>query len=265
MHYIDEGSIDSQPVLLLHGVPTWSYLFRKVIPILVKEGHRVIAIDLIGFGKSDKPTIKEIYTFDYLTQCLNLFIRELNLSNIVLFGHDWGALFGLRLAVENEPLFSGLIVSNGFVPKGKEKIPILFSLWKFITKYSPILPIGRLISFGSNNQLNGSEIKAYDLPFCNNNKMAVRVLPQLLPFEPNTHDYITAKAIWNKLEFWKKPLLTIFSNNDPVTRGGEKILQKYIPGGIGQNHQILDGGHFVPEDAPEEIGKAINQFIKTLV
>ncbi len=264
MHYIDEGPIDSQPILLLHGVPTWSYLFRKVIPILVKEGHRVIAPDLIGFGKSDKPAIKEVYTFDNLTKHLNLFIRELNLSNIVLFGHDWGALFGLRLAVENEPLFSGLIISNGLLPRGNEKIPILFSLWKLITKYSPILPIGKLICFGSNSQLNRSERKAYAIPFRNNSKIAVRVLPQLLPFKPNTPDYITAKDIWKKLEFWEKPILTLFSNNDPVTRGGKKTLQKYIPGARGQKHQVIDGGHFVPEDAPEEIGKAINHFIKTL-
>lgn len=264
-HFIDEGPADATPVLLLHGVPTWSYLFRNVISVLLKNGFRVVAPDLIGFGRSDKPREKEFYTFDRLTNHLALFIEKLNLNNIVLFGHDWGALFGLRLAVENNTIFSGLIISNGLIPRGNEKIPYLFNVWKIITKYSPVLPIGKFIDIACNTKLTKKEKNAYNIPFnSTKDKIAVRLLPQLLPFKFNSPDFITAKIIWEELEKWEKPLLTLFSDNDSITRGGDKILQKHIPGSKGQNHKVLKGGHFIPEDVAEEIGESINQFVKTL-
>jgi len=265
IHYIDEGPPKASPILLLHGVPTWSYLFRKVIPVLVKKGHRVIVPDLPGFGRSDKPKQKEFYTYDVLCNHLSLFIKKLKLQNIVLLGHDWGTILGLRLAVENNERFAGLIMSNGLIPRGDEKVPLLFHLWKIFTKYSPILPVGKLINIATQRNLSKSEKDAYDLPFKQSkNKIALRVLPQLLPFKPNSPDFITAKMIWNELEKWEKPFLTLFSDKDKITKGGDKILQKYIPGTVNQQHIILKGKHFIPEDAGEEIGLIIDQFINTL-
>lgn len=264
INYIDEGSPKSRPVVLLHGVPTWSYLFRNVIPGLLKEGYRVVVPDLPGFGRSDKPTDKEYYTFERLTNLISSFLTMLALSNIVFVGHDWGAILGMRVAVENKNRFAGLIISNGYIPRGDEKIHSMFRLWKFFTRYSPILPVGKLINMGCDRNLSSSEIMAYDLPFSSSQgKIAIRILPQLLPFK-NAVDSEAVKTVWKNLEKWQKPVLTIFSNNDPISRGGDKIIQKFIPGAKGQNHKKLEGGHFLFEDAPEEIIKAIHQFIRGL-
>lgn len=263
IHYIDEGPAESIPIVLLHGVPTWSYLFRKIIPGLLKEGYRVIAPDIIGFGMSEKPSSKKYYTFDIITDILSKFLATLCLENIVLMGHDWGAIFGFRLAVENDSRFSGLILCNGFLPRGDEKAHYLFSLWKFFTSYSPLLPVGKIVNMGCITSLSKQEKRAYNLPFSNNkSKIAIRILPKLLPF--NNNDIITANEIWGYLQNWKKPVLTIFSSNDPITKGGEGIIQKHIPGATGYNHIILHGGHFLLEDSPDEILIAVNLFMSKI-
>ncbi len=186
IHYIDEGPLHSLPVVLLHGVPTWSYLFRMIIPGLLKKGYRVVVPDMPGFGKSDKPANKEFYTFERLTNVLSRFLTMLTLNNIVFVGHDWGAILGMRLAVENHKRFAGLIISNGYIPRGDEKIHSIFNLWKFFTKYSPILPIGKLINMSCKRKLSSRERMAYDLPYLSlQSKIAIRILPQLLPFTNN--------------------------------------------------------------------------------
>ncbi len=264
IHYIDEGLHQARPILLLHGVPTWSYLFRNIIPELLAANHRVIAPDLLGFGRSSKPTDKEFYTFDNLTFLLKLFIEKLDLNQIILFGHDWGAIFGLRLAIENKNRFSGLAICNGYLPRGDEEVHPLFNIWKFVTKYSPFLPVSRFINMGCNKKLTKIEKLAYDLPFKGSaKKLAIKILPQLLPFKygPNKD---TAKTIWEGLEKWEKPIITLFSKNDHITRGGDKIIQTHVPGAINQKHQRIEGGHFSPEDSPAEISKAINIFISTI-
>lgn len=264
VYYVDEGPIESIPILLIHGVPTWSYLFRKIIPGLLQKGYRVIAPDLPGFGRSDKPSNKDYYTLARLTNVLVNIVIKLKLKNIVLFGHDWGGILSMSLASENPDKFSGLILSNGYLPRGNEKPPFLFKLWKFITKYSFILPIGKIISYGCDRNITKSDYNAYNLPFINNrNKVAVRVLPQLL-LSKSEKDISISMNIWMRMEKWNKPLLTLFSDNDPITAGGDKILQKYIPGSKNQNHKVLKGGHFIPEDAPEELTESIILFIQKL-
>ncbi len=264
IHYIDEGLHEARPILLIHGVPTWSYLFRNIIPELLAAGHRVIAPDLLGFGKSSKPTDKDFYTFDKLTYLLKLFIEKLDLRKIVLFGHDWGAILGLRLSIENENRFSGLAISNGYIPRGGEKIHPIFNIWKFVTTYSPLLPVSRFINMGCNMKLTLNEELAYELPFKDfPKKLAIRILPQLLPFN-RSPDKENAKTIWKKLELWEKPFITLFSKNDSITRGYDRILQSHVPGAKNQNHQRLEGGHFLPEDSPIELSQAINKFISTI-
>ncbi len=264
IHYIDEGLRDGKPVILLHGVPTWSYLFRNIIPKLVNAGHRVIAPDLLGFGRSSKPDDREIYSFDNLSKILSIFIEKLNMKNIVLFGHDWGAIFGLRLAIENEERFSGLAISNGIIPRGGEKIHPLFNIWKLVTKYSPVIPVGYIVNFGCRRRLTKNERYAYDLPGSNSgNKSAIRILPQLLPFNGYPNEQ-TAVKIWEKLEKWEKPIITLFSINDCITRDYDRIIQSHIPGARNQNHKRIAGGHFLPEDSPSELYEAINNFITTI-
>ncbi len=263
IHYIDEGPQEAIPILLLHGVPTWSYLFRKMIPLLLAAGHRVLAPDLLGFGKSDKPSKGENYSFDYLNLLLQQFIERLNLQHIVLLGHDWGAILGLRLAVENEPRFLGIVICNGYLPRASAHQPFFFRAWKMFTKYAPYLPVGWLVSLGSSRKLSRKERQAYDLPFKHaKHKRPIRTLPQLLPFKKKEPDFNTAQDIWRKLEVWNKPFLSLFGRDDPIGRDGPGIIKKYVPGAQNQDHKLFIGGHFLPEDTPHEMSEMILRFIK---
>lgn len=262
--YIDEGPQNARPVLLIHGVPTWSYLFRNIIPQLLAHGYRVIAPDLPGFGRSDKPSDRKFYTFDNLSEVLRTFVSTLNLNKLVVMGHDWGAILAMRLAAEYQSVLSGLTLCNGYLPRGDEKPHIMFNLWKLITRFSPILPIGNLINQGCLKTLEASDIAAYNLPFSSEKeKLAIRILPGVLPFK-NASDIEKSKTIWDKLESSEIPVLTIFSKNDPITRGGQRIIKQYLPGSKKQNHILIPGGHFVPEDAPDDIANSIIQFTDSL-
>ena len=263
MHYLDEGPQKTNPILMLHGEPTWSYLYRHMIPICVSAGNRVIAPDFIGFGKSDKPKKLQDYSYQTFVDWMTAFIESLNLKDIILFGQDWGALIGLRLAAENEKRFSGIVISNGMLLTGDQKISATLKFWKIYSRYSPWLPIDRIINYGCLKKLDEEEKRAYTAPFPGSKfKAGVRAFPKLLPVTPENPAVGANRKAWKILEKWHKPFLTVFSDSDPFTRNGEKYLQNRIPGTKGQNHIILKAGHFIQEDAGTELAQIIIQFIK---
>lgn len=265
MHYLDEGPGEADPVLMLHGEPSWSYLYRHMIPVVAAAGHRVIAPDLIGFGKSDKPTRLEDYSYQRHMDWMLEFVEGLDLNNITLVCQDWGSLIGLRLAAEQQQRFKAIVVGNGMLPTGEQKVPAAFQLWKNFALYSPWFPIARIINSGSFKTLGPEERKAYDAPFPSSKyKAGARAFPRLVPVSTDNPATPANLAAWKVLEQWQKPFLTTFSNGDPITRGGDKFMQARIPGAKDQPHQTLVGGHFLQEDSPVPFARAINGLLATM-
>ena len=263
MHYVDEGPKDGKVVLMLHGEPSWSYLYRYMIPVCAAAGHRVIAPDLIGFGKSDKPTDIDDYSYQSHMDWVTAFIKQLNLEDITLVCQDWGSLIGLRLAAENEASFSAIVLGNGMLPTGDEGVmPKVFKIWQKFARYSPWFPIARIIEWGSFKSLSKDERRAYDAPFPSAaHKAGARAFPRLVPTDGNNPASDANRAAWEVLKQWNKPFLTAFSNGDPVTRGFDKLFQKMVPGAQGQPHVKLNGGHFLQEDAGTEFAQAVNELL----
>ena len=258
MHYLDEGDPTAAPVLLLHGEPTWSYLYRKMIPILVEAGHQVIAPDLIGFGKSDKILEAEAYSYQSHMNWLTAFLQQLDLQNITLVCQDWGGLLGLRLAAENESRFARICAANTGLPTGDQPPSEAFLQWQTYSQTVASLPIGQLIGMGCTNKLPADVIAAYDAPFPDETyKTAARVFPKLVPTAPTDPAAPANRAAWQVLMRWQKPVITCFSDRDPITAGGDKLMQKLIPGTANQPHTTLSGGHFLQEDTGEEWAQQI--------
>jgi haloalkane dehalogenase len=266
MHYVDEGDTSSEfTVLMLHGEPTWSYLYRFMIPICTAAGHRVIAPDLIGFGKSDKPCDIADYSYSGHYEWLRSFIVELDLRNIVLVCQDWGSLLGLRLAANMDERFAGIVLSNGFLPTGEQPAPMAFRAWRNFARFSPWFPIGRIVEVGSFKQLGPGERRAYDAPFPGGRyKAGTRAFPRLVPIDPSLPDAQENRRIWSQLEQWRKPFVTAFSSGDPIMRGGDRYFHERIPGCEGMPHKTLTGGHFVQEDSPFEFAEMANDLIRSL-
>ncbi len=265
MHYVDEGPREANPVLMLHGEPTWSYLYRHMIPLVAAAGSRVIAPDLIGFGKSDKPSELNDYSYANHMAWLTNLIVQLDLRNITLFCQDWGSLLGLRLAAEHPDRFAAIVVGNGMLPTGDQAMPKAFKIWKNFALYSPWFPISRIVASGCFNALSADERAAYDAPFPSSRfKAGARAFPRLVPTTPNDPATGANRAAWQVLEQWQKPFLTCFSKGDPITRGGDVYMRARIPGANGQPHITVRGGHFLQENSPKELSEAINALVKTL-
>ena len=263
MHYVDEGPADANPVLLLHGEPSWSYLYRHMIPPLVAAGHRVIAPDLVGFGKSDKPASKSDYTYARHVDWMQQFIEHLELENITLFCQDWGSLIGLRVAAENEHRFSRIALGNGGLPTGDQPMPRAFLVWRTFALYSPWFPIGRIIQTGTITDLSDDVVAAYDAPFPSAKyKAGARAFPMLVPTRPDDPASDANRAAWEVFRKWQKPFLTTFSNRDPITRGGDKPWQTHVPGARDQDHTVIrNAGHFLQEEKGPELAAVLNDFI----
>ncbi len=263
MHYVDEGPKDAAPILLLHGEPSWSYLYRFMIPPLAEAGLRVIAPDLIGFGKSDKPSRKSDYSFAGHVSWMRAFMQSLDLNNITLFCQDWGSLIGLRLAAENEDRFARIALANGGLPTGDQQMPKAFIYWRRFALYSPWFPIGRIIQKATVSELPDDVVAAYDAPFPSAKyKAGARAFPSLVPITPDDPASDANRAAWEVFKRWEKPFLTCFSNRDPVTRGFEKPWQERVPGAQGQAHTIIKGaGHFLQEEAGPELASLLIDFV----
>lgn len=256
LHCIDEGPRDGRPVLLLHGEPTWSYLWRHMIGPLVSQGFRVLAPDLIGFGRSDKPLGRESYSYAGQVAWIREWIEALDLSGVTLGCQDWGSLIGLRLVAEMPERFAALALSNGGLPAGQDP-PRVFALWRAFARYSPVFPIGRIVKRGTRRELTEAEVAGYDAPFPTRaSKAATRAYPPLVPFSGNVAVPDQLKA-WEVFERWDKPFLCCFSDGDPITRGGDALFIGRVPGTAGQNHRTLKGGHFIQEDDPNGFVEAI--------
>ncbi len=267
MHYVDEGPRDAAPILLLHGEPSWSYLYRKMIPPLAAAGHRVVAPDLIGFGKSDKPVSQREFSYAVHVAWMTRFLEALDLPDITLFCQDWGSLIGLRVAAENERRFARIAIGNGGLPTGDQAMPRAFRIWRAFARWSPWFPIGRIVDSATVTKLSDEVIAAYDAPFPSRRyKAGARAFPRLVPATPDDPARDANLAAWQVLEQWEKPFLTTFSNRDPITRGLDKAFQERVPGARGREHvRIRNAGHFLQEDKGEELAEALIGFCRATV
>lgn len=264
MHYVDEGPSDAVPVLMLHGEPSWSYLYRRMIPGIVSAGYRAVAPDLIGFGRSDKPSEQSDYTFQRHVDWVTSLVESLELRSITLFGQDWGSLIGLRIAAENPDRFDRIVIGNGGLPTGDQSPGEAFLRWQKFSQTSPQFDIGRLIQGATVTTLSDDVVAAYDAPFPDDSfKAGARIFPSLVPTSPDDPAAPANRRAWEVLQRWEKPFLTTFSDSDPITKGGERVLQNLIPGAKDQPHVMIKGaGHFLQEDKGEEIATIIVDFIK---
>lgn len=277
VHYLDEGPADAAPVLLIHGEPTWSYLFRKMIPVLTAAGHRVIAPDLIGFGKSDKPVKEDDYSYQMQVDVMTELVRQLDLKEVTSFGQDWGGLVSLRVVAAEPERFARVVVSNTGLPSASGirgwigyplfklavwwegavtfeelQAELTFPRWVAYSYYVDDLPIGRLMGFmGGDPDVTA----AYEAPFPDRRyKAGAQIMPYLVPSQLRENE-----AAWSVFEQWQKPFLVAFTDSDPITRGGEQVFLERVP--TAQNVTISGAGHFVQEDAGPELAALINAFI----
>lgn len=256
VHYLDEGPRDGRAVLLLHGEPTWSYLWRHMIPLLTEQGFRVLVPDLIGFGRSDKLLGQDSYSYAGQVAWIREWVEALDLKGVTLGCQDWGSLIGLRVVAEVPDRFAAVALSNGGLPDGQDA-PRAFAIWRAFAKYSPLFPIGGIVKRGTKRALSPEEVAAYDAPFPTRaSKAAARAYPPLVPFKgnPAVPDQLRA---WEVFKRWEKPFVCCFSDGDPITRGGDAVWLERVPGTRGMPHRTLHGGHFIQEDDPAGFAAAI--------
>jgi haloalkane dehalogenase len=259
MHYVDEGPRDAPPVLLLHGEPSWSYLYRKMIPVIAAAGHRVVAPDLVGFGRSDKPAAREDYTYQRHADWTWGLVDALGLDGITYFGQDWGALIGLRLLGEHPDRYARVVIGNGFLSTGESRVGEAFMAWRQFSQETETFPVGPIVNGGCATDLSADVIAAYDAPFPEERfKAGARQFPVLVPITPDDPAAEANRQAWKTLETFDRPFLTTFSDSDPITKGGDAALQRRIPGTAGQPHVTIEGGgHFLQEDKGEELARVI--------
>jgi len=264
VHYLDEGPRDGAVVLLMHGEPSWSYLYRKMIPVLTDTGLRCIAPDLVGFGRSDKPTAREDYTYAAHVEWMRaLLFDAIGLTDATLVGQDWGGLIGLRLVGEHPDRFARVVAANTFLPTGDKSPGDAFLAWQKFSQETPEFPVGRIINGGCTSDLREDVIAAYDAPFPDDTyKAGARQFPTLVPSRPDDPASEANRAAWDVLRKFEKPFLTAFSDKDPIMKGGDKVFRAEVPGCEGQPHTTIDGGgHFLQEDCGEQLARVVAAFI----
>lgn len=264
IHHVDEGAPNAAPILLMHGEPSWSFLYRRMIAGLAARGHRVVAPDLVGFGRSDKPAAQDDYTYERHVHWMSDWLTGNDLRNITLFCQDWGGLIGLRLVAAFPDRFARVVVANTGLPVGTGRTDA-FQQWLDFSQSVPVLPVGEIVSMGTVRGLSAAEKAAYDAPYPEEEfKAGARRFPALVPITPEHGSVAENKAAWKVLERFEKPFLTAFSDGDPVSKGGERIFQERVPGAKGRPHvTIKGGGHFLQEDKPDELVEVIDSFVRT--
>lgn len=262
--YVDEGPADGETVLLMHGEPSWSFLYRHMIPVLTGAGLRVVAPDLVGFGRSDKPVDRDDYSYarhvGWMRQAL---LDQLDLRDVTLVCQDWGGLIGLRLVAENPDRFARVVVANTGLPTGDQPMSEAFLAWQRFSQESPDFHIGRIVGNGTAQGATPEVVAAYDAPFPDDRYTAgARIFPTLVPTSPDDPAAADNRAAWEVLSRWEKPFLTAFSDQDAITRGGERVFQKLVPGAQGMPHTTLaGGGHFLQEDVGPELARVVADLI----
>ena len=264
VHYVDEGPTDAPAVLLLHGEPSWAYLYRKMIPVLVDAGLRAVAPDLPGFGRSDKPADRADYTYERFVAWTARFVDQVGLDGITLVGQDWGGLIGLRLVGEQPDRFARVVAANTFLPTGDRPPGEAFLRWQQFSQEAPEFPVGRIVNGGCLTDLAADVIAAYDAPFPDDSfKAGARAFPALVPTSPDDPAAPANRRAWEVLERWERPFLTAFSDSDPITRGGDRAFRERVPGCAGQPHTTIEGaGHFLQEDKGEVLAAAVADFVR---
>lgn len=262
--YLDEGPSDGEVVLLLHGEPSWSFLYRHMIPVLTAAGLRCIAPDLVGFGRSDKPSPRTEYTYarhvEWLREAL---FDHLDLTGITLVCQDWGGLLGLRLVGEHPERFARVVAANTFLPTGDRDLGDAFRAWRDFSQNVEEFPTGFIINGGCTTDLTPEVIAGYDAPFPEEAyKEGARQFPVLVPGTPDDPAAPANRAAWEALTRFEKPFLCAFSDGDPITGGADKPLRELIPGAAGQPHTTIEGGgHFLQEDRGPELARVVVDFI----
>lgn len=265
LSFVDEGAADAPPLVLLHGEPSWSFLYRVMIDPLVAGGFRVFAPDLIGFGRSDKPAALEDYTYQRHVDWLETWLLDLDLRRITLFAQDWGGLIGLRLVAAHPDRFDRVVVANTFLPTGEQDPGEAFLRWRDYVAGTPVLPIGKIVQRSTVTELPDDVLAGYEAPFPDPTYMAgPRAFPALVPTERHDPGAAENRAAWTALREFAKPFLTAFSDSDPITRGAEAPFQTLIPGARGRHHRTITGaGHFLQEDKGEELADLLLELAAT--
>jgi haloalkane dehalogenase len=299
IHHVEDGPADGKPVVLMHGQPSWSYLYRHMIPILAGDELRAIAPDLVGFGRSDKPARREDYSYQRQVDWMTAWLVANDIQGATLVGQDWGGLIGLRMVAENPERFASVVIANSslpapvgvpeerarFVREWRANTPPLdlsemiqgmsnrdleyyernFAYWQKWTWETEDLPVSAVIAFSVDGRtLSPEEVAAYDAPFPEPSyKMGPRAMPSLVPLFSDDPSLPAQLAAWEVLEKWEKPFLCAFTDNDPVTGSQRKVLLDRIPGTKGQTHKTIQGGgHFLQEGRGEELARIVADFVK---
>ena len=266
VHYVDEGPPDAPPVLLLHGEPSWSYLYRRMIPVLVAAGLRAIAVDLVGFGRSDKPAERDDYTYqrhvDWTSQAV---FDGIGLRGATLVGQDWGGLIGLRLVTAAPDRFDAVVAANTFLPTGDRDPGPAFLAWRTFSQETPQFPVGRIVNGGCTTELPDDVVAAYDAPFPDESyKEGARQFPVLVPARPDDPASDANRAAWEVLREWTKPFVCAFSDGDPITRGADRVFRELVPGAADRDHVTIEGaGHFLQEDRGEELAAVVVDVVRS--
>jgi haloalkane dehalogenase len=264
LHYIEAGPVDGQVVLCLHGEPSWSFLYRHMVHAFAAAGHRAIAPDLVGFGRSDKPAARTDYTYARHVEWLRAALfGELDLTGITLVCQDWGGLIGLRLVAEHPDRFARVVAANTFLPTGDRDPGDAFRAWRSFSQEVETFPTGVIVNGGCTTDLSPEVVAAYDAPFPDEaHKEGARQFPVLVPASPDDPAAPDNRAAWQVLERFDRPFLCAFGDSDPITAGADRILKDRIPGAKGQPHTtIVGGGHFIQEDRGIELAEVVIDFM----
>ena len=262
--YVEAGPADGPVVLLLHGEPSWSFLYRTMLPVLAGHGLRAIAPDLVGFGRSDKPARVADHSYARHVEWIRaLAFDRLDLREVTLFGQDWGGLLGLRLVAEHPDRFARVVAANTGLPTGDEPMPEVWWQFRRVVEKAPALDVARLVQSGCQTRLSDAVRAAYAAPFPDQSYVAgPRAMPLILPTAPDDPATEANRAAWQRLRQWDRPFLVAFSDRDPITASMAPVLEREIPGAAGLNHPVIKGaGHFLQEDAGPELAEVVATFV----
>ncbi|HLF30370.1 MAG TPA: haloalkane dehalogenase [Xanthomonadales bacterium] len=264
IHYLDEGPRDGRVILCLHGEPSWCYLYRKMIPVFTAAGFRVLAPDLVGFGRSDKPAARSDYTYSKHVRWMSDWLAAAGAEQVTLLGQDWGGLIGLRMVAKNPARFARFSLANTGLPTGDQGFGEAFERWKAFSQNDPEFDTGAIVNLFGRGSLNSEEVEAYRAPFPDDAyKAGARQFPMLVPTTPDNPASEDNRRAWQQLMQWEKPVLLCFSDNDPITRGADKAFLKLVPGTRGQPHCTLKGHHFIQEEDGETWARAVVDWMGT--
>jgi haloalkane dehalogenase len=264
VHHLDEGDPSAPTVLLMHGEPSWCFLYRHMVPVLVDAGLRCVAPDLVGFGRSDKPAARTDYTYARHVAWMQATLDALALDDITLVGQDWGGLIGLRLVAANPDRFARVVAANTFLPTGDTPLGDAFFAWRDFSQGVEVFPAGRIVDAGCTTDLAPEVVAGYDAPFPEEAmKAGARQFPVLVPAAPDDPESTANRQAWSVLERFDRPFLCAFSDADPITAGADRVLRARIPGCEGQPHAVIaGGGHFLQEDRGPELARVVADFVR---